>query len=293
MRKRKGIILAGGTGSRLKPLTTAVSKQLLPIYSKPTIYYPLCTVMEAGIRDILIISTPKDTPIIESLLGNGSQFGINLEYKVQERPRGLAEAYILAEEFLDGSPSMMVLGDNLIHTTDLGLLLKSASRSEFSTIFGYEVADPRAYGVVQFGTDGQVISLEEKPENPKSNFAIPGIYFFDEDAPQIAHGLKPSARGELEIVDMQKEYLSRGTLFCLQLPKGCAWLDSGTHDSLMEAAEYVRAIEKRQGVMIACPEEIALENGWIGIAKIIELILVGGKNNYTDYLKKIIGHVDK
>jgi glucose-1-phosphate thymidylyltransferase len=293
MLNRKGIILAGGTGSRLKPLTNVVSKQLLPIYSKPTIYYPLATIMTAGIREILIISTPEDTPKMEELFGDGSRFGINISYKVQSEPKGLAEAYILAEEFLDGCPSMMVLGDNLIYSSDLKQTLGVANAIDASTIFGYEVSNPRAYGVVEFDRIGSVISLEEKPENPKSNFAIPGIYFFDSDATLIAKSLQPSARGELEIVDIQREYLKRGTLLAMELPRGTAWLDSGTHDSLLEAAQFVQAIEVRQGIMICCPEEIAFENKWITEKQIAEDIKGQGQNIYTTYLKKLISKKNK
>lgn len=286
---RKGIILAGGTGSRLKPLTNAVSKQLLPIYSKPTIYYPLATIMLANIREVLVISTPEDTPKMKMLFGDGSQFGIEISYKVQEQPRGLAEAYILAEKFLDGCSSMMVLGDNLIYSSDLeNSLLVASHTTKYSTIFGYEVNDPRAYGVVEISELGCIESLEEKPENPKSNLAIPGIYFFDEDATDIAKGLKPSSRGELEIVDMQREYLKRKKLLAIELPRGCAWLDSGTHDSLLEAAQYVQAIETRQGIMICCPEEIALGKKWITKEQIEERIKDQGKNIYTEYLQKLI-----
>jgi glucose-1-phosphate thymidylyltransferase len=287
MRKRKGIILAGGTGSRLNPLTNVVSKQLLPIYNKPTIYYPLSTIMLTGIREILIVSTPEDTPNMMKLLGSGEQFGLKLSYKVQDEPKGLAEAYILAEDFLNGAPSMMVLGDNVFHSPDLARVLRDACACKESTIFGYHHPNPVAYGVVEFDDDGKVLTLEEKPEVPKSNFAIPGIYFFDSMAPAIAKNLHPSARGELEIIDMQLEYLRHDKLFALELPEDVVWWDTGSFDTLLTASVEIKNIEEQNDILVCSPEAIALENGWISKLKLRKRLKTQGTNSYNKYLENL------
>lgn len=291
MSNRKGIILAGGTGSRLHPLTIAVSKQLMPIYDKPTIYYPLATLMQAGIRDILIITTPQDQQHFVNLLKDGEQFGINISYASQAKPNGLAEAYIIADEcgFLKGESSAMILGDNIFHGNESFInCLNAANASRLNTIFAYRVANPSAYGVVTFDEAQRVVSLEEKPANPKSDFAVPGIYFFDEGAPDIARSLKKSPRGELEIMDMCKAYINHNRLVVNRVPEGVAWLDSGTHETLIDAAQYVRIIEQRQGHKIACLEEIALQKGWIDKEDVERQITKLGKSTYCDYLKKLI-----
>lgn len=292
MSNRKGIILAGGTGSRLHPLTIAVSKQLMPIYDKPTIYYPLATLMQAGIRDILIITTPADQQHFVNLLRDGEQFGINISYASQAKPNGLAEAYIIASEcgFLERNDhSVMILGDNIFHGNDAFIRsLQLAHSSEMNTIFAYRVADPSAYGVVSFDENNKVIDLEEKPVVPKSNYAVPGIYFFDSAAPKIARSLNKSARGELEIMDMCRTYMNSGRLVVNKVPDGVAWLDSGTHETLIDAAQYVRIIEQRQGHKIACLEEIAYQKGWITKEGVQAQIQKLGKSTYCDYLKKLI-----
>jgi len=285
MKKRKGIILAGGSGSRLHPSTIAISKQLMPIYDKPMIYYPLSVLLLTGIRDILIISTPLDLPLFERLLGSGEQWGLNFSYAEQANPEGLAQAMIIAEDFLDGHPSLLVLGDNLFYGHKLSTLLRSASsRDKGSSIFAYRVNNPGDYGVVEFDDAGKAVSLEEKPDIPKSNYAIPGMYFYDEHAPEYAKNLRPSARGELEITDLNRCYLEVGALFVEVMPRGFAWLDTGTHDSLMDASNFVQLIEKRQGYKIACLEEIAFRQGWID-AEQLDRCASAGKSSYYQYLK--------
>jgi len=287
--QRRGIILAGGSGTRLFPLTIAVSKQLMPVYDKPMVYYPLSVLMLAGIREILLISTPADLPLFQRLLGDGSQFGIDLRYAEQPRPEGLAQAYHIGAEFVGKKPSALVLGDNIFHGQFFSEAVENAdARLEGATIFGYHVAEPSAYGVVEFGPDGRVISLEEKPARPKSNFAVPGLYFYDHRAVEIAANLQPSARGELEITDLNRRYLELGNLHVEQLGRGTAWLDTGTHDSLMEAAEFVSVIERRQGLKIACLEEIALRNHWITLAGLEAQIARLGKSSYGAYLRRLV-----
>lgn len=284
----KGIILAGGSGTRLYPLTMVTSKQLLPIYDKPMIYYPLSTLMLAGIRDILIISTPQDLPNFEKLLGDGSRYGINLSYKAQPSPDGLAQAFILGEEFIGNDNCAMILGDNIFHGNGLTKQLKKAVENEGrATVFGYYVEDPERFGVVEFDKDGKVISLEEKPENPKSNYAVTGLYFYDNKVCEYAKSLKPSARGELEITDLNKIYLEEGRLDVLTLGRGYGWLDTGTVDSLSEASEYVRVIENRQGLKISCLEEISYKNGWIDKETLLESANTYGKSPYGQHLKNV------
>jgi len=288
---RKGIILAGGSGTRLYPLTIAISKQIMPVYDKPMIYYPMSILMLAGIRDILIISTPTDLPLFKLLLGDGSQFGIRLEYAEQPSPDGLAQAFTIAGDigFLDNEPAALILGDNLFYGHDLPGSLRSAMEQEHgATIFGYRVADPAAYGVVEFDDNGKAITLEEKPEQPKSNYAIPGLYFYDRDVVNLAKSLQPSPRGELEITDLNRLYLDRGDLNVELLSRGTAWLDTGTHDSLLDAAEFVRVIESRQGLKMACLEEIAFSKKWINQAELEQQIAKLGKSGYGAYLKKLI-----
>lgn len=284
----KGIILAGGSGTRLYPLTMVTSKQLLPIYDKPMIYYPLSTLMLAGIRDILIISTPQDLPNFEKLLGDGSRYGINLSYKAQPSPDGLAQAFILGEDFIGNDNCAMILGDNIFHGNGLTKQLKRAVENEGrATVFGYYVEDPERFGVVEFDKYGKVISLEEKPENPKSNYAVTGLYFYDNKVCEYAKSLKPSARGELEITDLNKVYLEEGRLDVLTLGRGYGWLDTGTIDSLSEASEYVRVIETRQGLKISCLEEISYKNGWIDKETLLESAKAYGKSPYGQHLKNV------
>jgi len=289
--KRKGIILAGGSGTRLYPLTIAVSKQLMPVYDKPMIYYPLSVLMLAGIREVLVISTPQDLPLFKLLLGDGSQFGLTLSYAAQPKPEGLAQAFHIAGDtgFLQGEPSALVLGDNLFYGSEFVRALTEASvRSTGSTIFGYHVANPTAYGVVEFAPDGRVLSLEEKPKQPKSNYAVPGLYFYDEDVVPLARSLKPSHRGELEITDLNRLYLDRGKLHVELFGRGTAWLDTGTHDSLIEAAQFVHVLENRTGLKIACLEEIAFKQGWIDRAGLEANVKKLGKSSYGEYLRRLL-----
>jgi glucose-1-phosphate thymidylyltransferase len=286
---RKGIILAGGSGTRLYPLTIAVSKQLMPVYDKPMIYYPLSVLMLAGIREILVISTPQDLPLFRRLLGDGSQIGLKLEYAEQAAPEGLAQAFLIGAGFIGDSPSALILGDNLFYGHDLTVSLeRAAARSEGATIFGYHVADPQAYGVVEFAPDGKVLSLEEKPDHPKSSFAIPGVYFYDRDVVPFVRTLKPSRRGELEITDLNRVYLEAGKLHVEILGRGTAWLDTGTHGSLLDAAHFVHVIEHRQGLKIACLEEIAWRNRWIDRSRLEANITKLGKSAYAEYLRNLL-----
>ena len=290
---RKGIVLAGGSGTRLYPITQGISKQLLPVYDKPMVYYPLSVLMLAGIRDVLMINTPHEQPLFQTLLGDGSQWGINISYVPQPSPDGLAQAYLLGEQFLDGAPSALVLGDNIYHGPGMTAMLKRASQVEKgATVFGYWVADPERYGIAEFDEAGKVVGLEEKPEHPKSNYAVTGLYFYDGRASDFAKSLKPSPRGELEITDLNKVYLEEGTLNLERLGRGYAWLDTGTHQSLLEAANYIETIEARQGLRVSCLEEIAWNNGWISDEDMLRLAQPLRKNGYGQYLLKLVemGH---
>jgi len=290
--KRKGIILAGGSGTRLYPVTHVVSKQLLPVYDKPMIYYPLSTLMLAGIDEVLIISTPVDTPRFEALLGDGSQWGIKLEYAVQPSPDGLAQALIIAEPFLGGSPSALILGDNIFHGQNLRRSLFNANKhADGATVFGYRVQDPDRYGVVSFDATGKAVDIEEKPAQPKSNIAVTGLYFYDSHAPALAAKIKPSPRGELEITDLNRAYLEAGTLRVENLGRGFAWLDTGTHSSLLEASTFIETVEKRQGLKVACPEEVAYRMKFIDAAQIRELAKPLLKNEYGKYLMTMIEEI--
>lgn len=288
-RQRRGIILAGGAGTRLYPITQSISKQLLPIYDKPMVYYPLTTLMLAGIRDVLLISTPEDTPRFEALLGDGSQWGMNIQFAVQPSPDGLAQAFIIGRSFVGDRPSALVLGDNIFYGHDLVKLLQSANdREQGATVFAYHVHDPERYGVVAFNAQQQAISIEEKPAQPKSNYAVTGLYFYDEQVCDIAASIKPSARGELEITDVNQRYLHQGDLNVEIMGRGYAWLDTGTHDSLLEAASYIGTLQRRQGLMVACPEEIALHEGWIDIDQVERLAAPLQKNHYGQYLLSLV-----
>jgi glucose-1-phosphate thymidylyltransferase len=290
MQQRKGIVLAGGSGTRLHPATLALSKQLLPVYDKPMVYYPLSALMLAGIRDVLVISTPTDTPRFQALLGDGSRWGMNLSYCVQPSPDGLAQAFVLGKRFVDSRPSALVLGDNIFHGHDLLRLLQSANaRGEGATVFAYHVHDPERYGVVEFDAAKRALSIEEKPRQPRSNYAVTGLYFYDAQVCDIAASIRPSARGELEITDVNATYLRQGLLSVEIMGRGYAWLDTGTHDSLLEASQFIATLEKRQGLKVACPEEIAWRNGWIDAAQIQAMAQPMAKNGYGQYLLRLIG----
>ncbi|MFR7874015.1 MAG: glucose-1-phosphate thymidylyltransferase RfbA [Christensenellales bacterium] len=289
MKNRKGIILAGGSGTRLYPLTKAISKQIMPVYDKPMIYYPLYVLMAAEIREVLIITTPRDNETFKELLGDGKKWGMHIEYQIQEKPNGLAEAFIIGENFIGDSNVSLILGDNMFYGGDLNDVLKCANaREDEATIFGYKVKDPRRYGVVEIDENGNAVSIEEKPSEPKSNYAVPGLYFYTNDVVEIAKNVKPSARGELEITSVNEEYMNRGKLKVEKLGRGMAWFDTGTHDALIETASFVQTIEKRQGMQICCPEEIAFENGWITgdeLKKLAEPLL---KSDYGRFLMDLV-----
>ncbi len=285
----KGIVLAGGSGTRLYPLTRVVSKQLMPVYDKPMVYYPLATLMQAGIREILIITTPEEQDKFKQLLGSGRGFGINLSYEVQLKPEGLAQAFVIAETFLNGSSAALILGDNLFYGHDLPIVLrKAAERATGGTVFGYHVSNPTSYGVVEFDSTGKVISLEEKPQTPKSNYAVPGVYFFDERVVEFSKNVKPSVRGELEIVDVISQYLEIGELNVEIMGRGTAWLDTGTHDDLLAAAQFISTLDKRQGLKVNCPEEIAFRNGWINDIELKAIAEPLKKSGYGEYLLRLL-----
>ena len=292
MKNRKGIILAGGSGTRLYPLTHAISKQIMPVYDKPMIYYPLSILMQADIREVLIITTPRDSETFKDLLGDGRQWGMHFEYKIQEKPNGLAEAFIIGEDFIGEDNVAMILGDNMFYGEHLAEKLKEANeREDEATIFGYYVKDPRAYGVVEIDAKGKAVSIEEKPANPKSNYAVPGLYFYTNEVIEIAKNVKPSARGELEITAVNEEYMKRGQLKVEKLGRGMTWFDTGTHDALIETASFVQTIQKRQGLQICCPEEIAFDKGWITSDELAELSKKYMKTDYGKYLKDVADDV--
>ncbi len=289
MKNRKGIILAGGTGSRLYPLTHAISKQIMPVYDKPMIYYPLSVLMETNIREVLIITTPRDISVFQELLGDGKQWGMKFEYKIQDKPNGLAEAFIIGEDFIGEDNVAMILGDNMFYGSHLAEMLKRANeRENESTIFGYQVKDPTAYGVVEINEEGKAISIEEKPKKPKSNYAVPGLYFYTNDVVKIAKNIKPSARGELEVTTINEEYMKNDKLYVETFGRGMTWFDTGTHDALLETASFVQTIEKRQGLQVCCPEEIAYQKGWITGEQLSKLADKYMKTDYGKYLKDII-----
>ena len=287
MKNRKGIILAGGSATRLYPLTLAISKQIMPVYDKPMIYYPLAILMEAGIKEVLIISTPRDIVTFEALLGDGSKWGMHFEYKIQKEPKGLAEAFLIGEDFIGTDDVAMILGDNMFYGERLSKILKRANNSKEATIFGYLVKDPTAYGVVEINEEGKAISIEEKPKIPKSNYAVPGLYFYPNDVVEIAKNVKPSARGELEITSINEEYMKQGKLNVEKLERGTTWFDTGTHDALLETASFVQTIEKRQGLQVCSPDEIAYQNKWISKEELLELSKPLEKTEYGKYLKDL------